>query len=272
MRLQLLLLLALTLCAPHASSGDVPLSGSVSLALSSSIATAGAPLSFSVSSTDENCIVCVQVLNSSRHVLHSFAGSRQLAGVFAVDAASRHSVACFILRSGGLSFSRSAAPFNVLYDVFASPLATIRSLELPSDDVNAPFAQWAGMLHAPCSGDFYLNLTSTHACALRINSTLLFDNLHLRAAGLFSSLVRVRLVEGSLSDVLLSCRVVPHPLHVLQPCSHTCNDAGSCAGSVFWKLRVALAGALLCGQRDHSPGAAVQQDSRSCSVGRRCAS
>jgi hypothetical protein len=218
--LALQLLFAITICwnvcasfASDLQSGGTSLKVSESLSLSTSIATAGVPVSFSVISDDENSIVCVQVLNSTQHTLNSFVGSNQFNGSFTVNTAIRHTVASFILRNGGLHFSSSSFPFG-LHDGHVAPTTThhaeLSGLWLSSNDVLRPFARWVGMLKGPCTGDFYLNITSSHAYAIRINATLLIDNLDLRVVGQSSTVVPLHLVENSFSDIQVSVHVIQY--------------------------------------------------------------
>jgi hypothetical protein len=201
-------------CASFASalqSGGTTLKVSESLSLSTSIATAGVPVSFFVISDDENSIVCVQVLNSTLHTLNSFVGSNQFNGSFTVNTAIRHTVASFILRNGGLQFSSNSFPFGGFHDGHVAPTTKhveLSGLWLSSNDVLRPFVRWVGMLKGPCTGDFYLNITSSHAYALRINATLLIDNLDLRVVGQSSTVVPLHLVENSFSDIQVSVHVV----------------------------------------------------------------
>ncbi len=179
--------------------------GSGSLSLSTSIATAGVPLTFFVSSADANAAVCVQVLNSSLHHLHSFVGHYAFNGSFAVEAASRHTVVGYALRNGGLNFSASVVSFDSIHE---GPVAsTIKHVELSRDEFFRPFVRWTGMLKGPCTGSFYLNITSAHSYALRINSTVLVDNLNLRAVGQSSTIVPLYLIENSFSDIQISAHV-----------------------------------------------------------------
>ena len=211
-------LFAITLCwnvcasfASALQSGDSTLKVSESLSLSTSIATAGVPVSFFVVSDDENSIVCVQVLNSTLHTLNSFVGSNQFNGSFTVNTAIRHTVASFVLRNGGLQFSSTSFPFDGSYDGHVAPATKhveLSGLWLSSNDVLRPFVRWVGMLKGPCTGDFYLNITSSHAYALRINATLLIDNLDLRVVGQSSTVVPLHLVENSFSDIQVSVHVI----------------------------------------------------------------
>ena len=179
--------------------------GSGSLSLSTSIATAGVPLTFFVSSADANAAVCVQVLNSSLHHLHSFVSQYAFNGSFAVESASRHTVAIYALRNGGLDFSASVVSFDSIHE--APVASTIKLVELSRDDFFRPFLRWTGMLKGPCTGEFHLNITSAHSYSLRINSTVLVDNLDLRVVGLSSTIVPLFLVENSFSDIEVSVHV-----------------------------------------------------------------
>jgi hypothetical protein len=189
--------------------------GSGSLSLSSSLATAGVPLTFFVKSADADAVVCVQVLDSSLQVLKSFVGSREFNGSFSVDTASRHSVVRYALRSGGLKFSSSSFPFGrfdeglTVSTIKSTELPTIKNIELSRDESLRPYVQWVGMLKGPCTGDFYLNVTSSHAYALRVNASVLIDNLDLRVVGLSTTIVSLYIVENSFSDIEVSSHVIP---------------------------------------------------------------
>ncbi len=182
-------------------------SASGSLFLSFSIATAGVPLTFFVRSADADSIVCVQVHDSSSRLVKSFVGSSEFSGSFSVDAALRHSVVSYILRSGGLNLSSSSFPFGTFHQ---GPISsTIKNVELSLGESLRPFVQWIGMIKGPCTGDFDLNVTSSHPYALRINSVLLIDNLDLRAVGLSSTIVSLHIVENSFLDIEVSSHVIP---------------------------------------------------------------
>jgi hypothetical protein len=206
----LLLILCWKACSLSASSiessgSSIEALGSGSLSLSTSIATAGVPLTFFVSSADANAAVCVQVLNSSLHHLHSFVSQYAFNGSFAVESASRHTVASYALRNGGLNFSASVVSFDSIHE--APVASTIKLVELSRDDFFRPFLRWTGMLKGPCTGEFHLNITSAHSYSLRINSTVLVDNLDLRVVGLSSTIVPLFLVENSFSDIEVSVHV-----------------------------------------------------------------
>jgi hypothetical protein len=221
----------------------IPNSGSGSLSLSTTLATAGVPLTFVVSSTDSHSIICVQVLNSSAHLLNSFVGSGRFNGSFSLNAALRHNVLGYTLYSGGLNFSSSSVPFGRFHA--GLEVSTIKHVELSYNEVLRPFVQWEGMLKGPCTGDFYLNITSSHAYALHINSTVLTDNLHLRVVGLSSTIIPLHLVENSFSDIkvfahvirlcvamrhapLLNCTLTPAILQVLSSGSFLLQWMGPC--------------------------------------------
>jgi hypothetical protein len=179
-------------------------SGSISL--SSSIATAGVPLTFSVKSADANAILCVQVRDPSLRLLKSFIGSFEFTGSFSVDTALKYSVESYTLRSGGLNFSSSSFPFGRFHEgPFSS---TIKNVQLSYGDSLRPFVRWVGMLKGPCTGVFSLNVTSSYPYALRINSTLLIDNLDLRAVGLSSAIVSLHVVESSFLDIEVLSHVI----------------------------------------------------------------
>jgi hypothetical protein len=206
----LILILCWNICLTFVSSLEVtsvtPNWGGGNLSLSSTLATAGVPLTFFVSLADSDSIVCVQVLNSSLQLLNSFVGSCQFNGSFSVNVALRHNVLGYTLHSGGLNFSSSAVPFGRFHEGLIA--STIKPVELSQDEVLRPFVQWEGMLKGPCTGKFYLNVTSSHAYALQINSTVLIDNLDLRVVGLSSTIIPVHLVENSFSDIKVSSHVI----------------------------------------------------------------
>ncbi len=177
-----------------------------SLSLSSSLATAGVPLAFFVRSSDANAIICVQVRDSSLRVLKSFVGSFEFSGSFILNASLHHSVVSYTLRSGGLNFSSSSSPFGTFHEGQYS--STIKNIELSHGESLRPFVQWVGMLKGPCTGDFKLNVIASHPYALRINSTLLIDNLDSRAVGLSSTIVPLRIVEDSFSDIEVLSHVI----------------------------------------------------------------
>ena len=222
------------------ASGTALKMESDSLSLSASIATAGVPITFFISSADAQSIVCVQVLNSSLHTLNSFVGSNEFSGSFSVDAATRLKVVGYKLRNGGLNFSSSSVSFGTFHEGLVS---TTKHVRLTPDELLPPFVQWVGMFKGPCTGNFVLNVTSSHAYALRINSTLLIDNLSLRVFGVSSTVFPLHLVENSFSDIEVSAHVIACGAGTLV-FSPVC-DATPCAGAVLWKFYVAVDGTLL---------------------------